>query len=105
MRNRWLYLPLCGAFALSFGLAGPVIAQEMPYSGYSETQMTSSAYDNGFRLGAREGTNNAREGRAFDFRHDDAYMDADLGFQGGDRDLYRHEFRRGFEAGYETAYR
>jgi hypothetical protein len=106
MGYRWLYLPLFGAFALSMSLTSPALAQEWSYGGSSDSRLGRVAYDNGYRLGAREGEITAREGRAFDFKRDEAYEDADWGFpRGGDRDLYRVEFRRGYEAGYDTAYR
>jgi hypothetical protein len=33
MRNRWLYVPLCGALALSLSSVAPAFAQEVPYGG------------------------------------------------------------------------
>jgi hypothetical protein len=105
MGYRWLYLPVFGAFALSMSLVSPALAQEVPYGGVSEDRIASNAYDNGYRLGARDGANHARDGKAYDFRRDEVYEDADWGFHGGDKDLYRHEFRRGYEAGYDTSYR
>jgi len=106
MGYRWLYLPLCGAFALSLSSATPARAQERPYGGiYSDTRVAGSPYDNGYRLGAREGQNQARAGQTYDVQRDDAWQDADWGFRSGDKDLYRREFRRGYEAGYNTAYR
>ena len=105
MGYRWLYLPLYGAFALSLSLVSPAFAQDVPYGGSSEHGIASYGFDNGYRLGAREGESNARDGRGYDFKRDDAYEDADWGFRGGDKDLYRHEFRRGYEAGYDAAYR
>jgi hypothetical protein len=108
MGYRWLRIPTYGALALGFTLAGslPVFAQAVPrtpsgvYDRYDDY-----AYENGYTAGAREGERDARDNKDFGFKRDEAYEDADAGFRGGDKDRYRFEFRRGYEAGYDTAYR
>jgi hypothetical protein len=101
--NRWFYLPLFGAFALSMTLASPSPASAQPRWGYDNGSV-SYAYDNGYRAGAREGERDARDGKQPGFKRDNAYEDADWGFRGGDKGRYKYEFRRGYEAGYDTAY-
>jgi hypothetical protein len=101
-------LSLPGAFALTLTLAGsvPVFAQAVTrtpagiYDRYDEF-----AYDNGYNAGAREGERDARDDKAYGFKRDSVYQDADTGFRGGDKDRYRFEFRRGYEVGYYTGYR
>jgi hypothetical protein len=98
-----------GAFAMSMTLAGsvPVFAQNVPRtpSAWHGDRYDAYAYDNGYSAGAREGERDARDNRDYGFKRDDAYEDADAGFRGGDKDRYRYEFRRGYEVGYDTAYR
>jgi len=103
MANRWLYLPVFGAFALGMTLVAPTVAQAQPSYGWNRGD-NNYGYDNGFRAGSREGERDAREGRRPGFKRDDAYEDADWGFRGGDKGRYKYEFRRGYEAGYNTAY-
>jgi hypothetical protein len=65
-----------------------------------------AAYDRGFQEGRREGESDARGRQNFDVRRHDAYRDGDRGYdrQDGDRNRYREEFRRGFEAGYRSSF-
>jgi hypothetical protein len=115
MAYRWLKLPVFGAFALTTLMAGPAFAQygspyddqRPPYRdwGRGDYRGGSYGYDNGFRAGAREGQHDAVDGRAFGYKRDDVYEDADWGFRGGSKRAYRNEFRRGYEDGYEVAYR
>ena len=67
---------------------------------------TRAAYDRGFQEGRRDGENDARGRQTFDVRRHDAYRDGDRGYsrQDGDRNRYREEFRRGFEAGYRSSF-
>ena len=65
------------------------------------------AYDNGFRDGVRAGEGDGRRGRRFEpSRHGD-WKDADDGFRReyGDHNLYRRNYRIGFEQGYSQGYR
>jgi hypothetical protein len=101
---RWLTLPVFGAFALSMSLATASPASAQPRWGY-ENGTGNYAYDNGYRAGANEGERDARDGKQPGFKRDNAYENADWGFRGGDKNRYRYEFRRGYEAGYDTAYR
>lgn len=108
MGYRWLQIPVYGAFALSMTLAGsvPAFAQAVPRTsnGYYD-RYDRYAFDNGYTAGAREGERDARDNNDYGFKRDDAYEDADAGFRGGDKDRYREEFRRGYEVGYDRAYR
>lgn len=65
------------------------------------------AYDNGFREGVRQGERDARHNRRYDPSRHDEWRDANDGFRReyGDHNLYRRNFRSGFEAGYSQAYR
>ncbi len=101
-------LPVFGVLALSMTLAGPAFAQAWPRTpngGWNNGGYYDYAYDNGYRSGAHEGEEDARRGKSYNYKRDDDYEDADRGFRGGDKNAYRHEFRRGYEAGYDTAYR
>jgi hypothetical protein len=65
------------------------------------------AYENGFREGERAGGRDARSGRRYEpSRHDD-WRDGDDGYRRsyGEPQLYRRNFRNGFEAGYAQGYR
>jgi hypothetical protein len=64
------------------------------------------AYDNGFREGLRHGRDDARDGRRFDYRHEEDYRRADDGYHrgDGDRDDYQRAYRQGFAAGYTEGY-
>src|SRR5262245_10489242 len=64
------------------------------------------AYDNGYRDGLREGTNDARRGRNYAYNRHDQYRDADDGYRrsGGDREFYRRSYRQGFQIGYNEGY-
>ena len=65
------------------------------------------AYDNGYRDGIKAGENDGRRGRRYEpSRHGD-WRDADDGFRReyGDHNLYRRNYRVGFEQGYSQAYR
>jgi hypothetical protein len=109
MGYRWLRIPLYSAFALSMTVAVPPTAYAQAVSrtavnGYHD-RYDDYAYDNGFNAGAREGERDARDNKAYGFKRDDAYEDADAGFRGGDKDRYKEEFRRGYEMGYDRAYR
>ncbi len=111
MTYRWLPSSFVGASVLSLMLAGAGVstahAQTAPrWDGdYRYTSYADYAFQNGYRLGAREGERDARDNKAYGFKRDDAYEDADWGFRGGDKDLYRRDFRRGYEEGYAAGYR
>jgi hypothetical protein len=95
---------LAATSACSVGYAyGP-----RPYeNGAHYRDIERQAYDNGFREGVRAGERDGRDGRRYEpSRHDD-WRDADDGYHRdyGDRNLYRRNFRGGFEAGYAQGYR
>jgi hypothetical protein len=89
-------------------MAGPACAtQTYRYRGdvYGR-DMERQAYDYGYRDGVRDGERDGRTGRSFSFNRHDDWRDADAGYSRGygDRDFYRRNYRRGFEAGYTDSY-
>jgi hypothetical protein len=70
---------------------------------YSSTDMAFDAgYRGGITLGQQDYARNARS----NFRNNDSYRNADLGYRPsyGDRAAYRLQFRDGMERGYEDGY-
>ncbi|CDM66390.1 hypothetical protein [Pyrinomonas methylaliphatogenes] len=61
----------------------------------------------GYREGYRLGREDRFRGRKFNYRDNNIYRDALLGYRDSfdDRDLYRRSFREGFKRGYEDGYR
>jgi hypothetical protein len=101
---------MAGAFALSTLFAVPAFAQygqpyqyQRPYD--NDRGYGNYAFDNGYRAGVREGARDARDGKRYGYKRDDAYENADWGFRGGNKRWYRNEFRRGYESGYDSGYR
>ena len=89
--------------ALSFA-AVPATAQIQRDGVWASTG--NRAYDEGFRSGEREGVSDARERKDYGYKRDDDYEDADRGYNGwGNKNAYKHDFRRGYEAGYDRGYR
>lgn len=90
-------------------IAGPASgafgAQRDDYGTRASTR-AQSAYDAGFREGARQGAADARDGRAAGYERDSIYRAGDRGYESswGNRDAYRTEFRRGFAAGYRQGF-
>ena len=89
-------------------IAGPACAtQTYRYRGdvYGR-DIERQAYDYGFRDGVRDGERDGRSGRSFSFNRHDEWRDADGGYSRGygDRDFYRRNYRRGFEAGYTDSF-
>jgi hypothetical protein len=109
MASRFMNVPaallMAGLFAApacatqTYGYRGP---RDYGYG----AQLERRAYDNGFREGVRAGESDGRRGRQFSYSRHDDWRDADDGYRRdfGDRDFYRRNFRRGFEAGYTEAY-
>ena len=73
---------------------------------YGTYGRNSIARDNGYQDGVRIGQDDAQRGRAFNFQNSGDYRNADAGYrsQYGNRDLYRSDFRLGFEQGYRDGY-
>jgi hypothetical protein len=65
------------------------------------------AYDYGFRDGLKAGEKDGRRNNRFDPRRHGDWRDGDDGFRREyrDRELYRRNFRVGFEAGYAQSFR
>jgi flagellar biosynthesis/type III secretory pathway protein FliH len=69
-------------------------------------QVDDRAYRNGFEEGRRQGENDARGRRSFDYGRHGEYRNAQNGYGGyGNRNEYRQVFRQGFETGYNEGYR
>jgi hypothetical protein len=77
------------------------------YQRYPDSrQVQDRAYRNGFDEGRDQGVNDARRGRSFDYGRHSEYRNAQIGYGGyGNRNEYRNVFRRGFQDGYNEAYR
>jgi hypothetical protein len=84
--------PACAARAYEYRQVGP------DYSRH--------AYDVGYRDGLAHGDDDARHHREFRIDRDGDYRHADDGYRRdfGDREFYRREFRRGYEAGYTEGF-
>jgi hypothetical protein len=70
-------------------------------------EIEQRAYDNGFREGLRQGQHDGRDNRRYDPQRHSEWKHADDGFRReyGDPNLYRRNFRSGFEAGYSQSFR
>jgi hypothetical protein len=74
---------------------------------FSEREVRSIGYRNGFQFGLRDGRFDRRGGNKFDFKRCRPYKDGKYGY----RNEYRHDgnyrdgFREGFEAGYRDGYK
>jgi hypothetical protein len=87
-------------------VAAPACASYHAYRYPSPSQrIDDRAYWKGFEEGRKHGDKDRRDGKRFDYARHGDYRDADDGYKYGDRNAYRHEFRRGFVDGYENAYR
>jgi hypothetical protein len=64
-------------------------------------------FDDGFNDGYREGFDAGRHRRRYEPQRERRYRDAGRGYRAdhGGYDYVRHEYRRGFLAGYERGYR
>src|SRR5215831_10161127 len=62
----------------------------------------SFAYDEGYQRGLRAGQDDSRRGNPFNYTDERDYRSADAGYrsQYGSRDVYRDDFRVGYQAGY-----
>jgi hypothetical protein len=100
-----------GLLAAGIGIGAPACAAHAYYTTgeprYAPDDFARRAYDNGFREGARHGEDDARHHRDFRVDRDRDYRRDDNGYRRdyGERDVYRREFRRGYETGYSEAYR
>jgi hypothetical protein len=88
----------------AFAQYGQPYQYQRPYD-RDDRSYGNYAFDNGYRAGVREGARDARDGKRYGYKRDDAYEDADWGFRGGNKRWYRNEFRRGYESGYDSGYR
>jgi hypothetical protein len=104
-RNISAALLMAGVFAAP-ACATQTYGYRGPRDGGYGREIGRRAYDNGFHEGVEAGEKDGRSGREFSFRRHDDWRDADEGYHRdfGDREFYRSNFRRGFEAGYTDAY-
>ena len=67
----------------------------------------SVPYDNGYRDGLEKGREDAGDGDSYDPVRHSWYRSGDRGYNSryGTKDTYKLEYRDGFEAGYDQAYR
>jgi hypothetical protein len=88
-----------------YGYRGDGSYSRGPYGNSREVERI--AHENGYHDGREAGEKDARKGREFAVDHHDDFRDADRGYhrEYGDKDFYRREFREGFRAGYNDAYR
>jgi len=87
------------------GSRAPEPAREDPYSARPPSS-TDMAFDTGYRDGITSGQQDQTRNARSDFRNNDFYRNADLGYRAsyGDRASYQLQFRDGFERGYEDGY-
>lgn len=65
-----------------------------------------AAYDTGYRDGVRAGSDDARDGRGYEYQRHRDYRAGDRGYSNRDgrRDDWAREYRAGFVAGYRDGY-
>jgi flagellar biosynthesis/type III secretory pathway protein FliH len=73
---------------------------------YSEREIREIAQRNGYEYGLREGREDRRDWRSYDFRRNRIYREAMYGYRDAfdDEEDYQQAFRRGFENGYRNGY-
>lgn len=83
--------------------AGPQFGVVLQFGSQNWQQ---NAYREGFDRGRRAGEADGRRGVQFRFEIQSDYRRGDFGYRNeyGNRDRYRGEFRRGFEAGYRQSF-
>src|SRR5262245_44615745 len=64
------------------------------------------AYNEGYQRGLRAGEDDIRRGQAFNYTDESDFRRGDVGYRReyGSLDVYRNQFRRGFETGYRAGY-
>lgn len=75
-------------------------------SRYSERERREIAQRNGYESGFREGREDRRDWRSFDFRRNRVYREATNGYRDtfDDEEDYRQVFRQAFENGYRNGF-
>jgi hypothetical protein len=99
-----------GLFVAVIGISASACAAQASVYGRPNPRTARAvdrlAYDRGYTEGRRQGENDARRRRSFDYARHDAYRNAEGGYSGyGNRGSYRATFREGFTAGYTEGYR
>jgi hypothetical protein len=108
--SRWTQLltaSTCAALAVTSGVTTFAAQRDVRIKvTRTATATTREAYDVGYREGLQRGERDGRGGSSFGFERDDIYRSGDRGWQQryGARELYRLEFRRGFESGYRAGF-
>ena len=95
------------ACATGYGHGQDPYRDRAPYNSGYYREVERRAYDNGFREGVRQGERDGRSNRRYEPQAHSEWRNANDGFRReyGDQNLYRRNFRSGFEAGYSQASR
>jgi hypothetical protein len=105
MIRRYLVAATLAALTLpATALAGPQLGVVIQWGSRPNTNI---GYNEGYVRGVRAGEQDGRRGDRFEFYDEGDYRNADHGYRRefGNREYYRVEYRRGFEAGYTNGYR
>ena len=107
MRRRYLSAMVLAA---TVGVFAPACApQTYDYrGGYAyQQEFDRRAFDYGYREGVEHGRRDARDRHPYSFERHSEFRDADDGYRrsDGDRNLYRRQYRAGFERGYAEGFR
>ena len=95
-----------GALAMA-SLAAPAESFDwFGRGGHYRIDAGRTAYNRGFRDGAKHGSKDAHKGYNPDFQHDRRYRNADSGYRSsyGPRFLYQRAYREGYRDGYHQGY-
>jgi hypothetical protein len=70
------------------------------------TSGNRQAYNEGYQRGLRSGEDDFRRGESFNYTDESDFRRGDIGYRReyGSVDLYRNQFRRGFETGYRDGF-
>ncbi len=103
-RNTWLMIVLTTQIVMMMTLMTGLTA--LADSRYSEREIREIAQRNGYECGLREGREDRRDWRSFDFRRNRVYREATQGYRDAfdDEEDYRQAFRQGFENGYRNGF-
>ena len=90
----------------TFATLAAVALAAAPAEAQRRDGSSGSAYDSGYRDGARAGGDDARGGRGFEYQRHRDYRSADRGYSSRDnrRDAYTQQYRAGFVAGYRDGF-
>lgn len=100
-RQAWIFALMTMA-AMTFATTLTAFANRR----YSEREIREIARNNGYESGFREGREDRRDRRSFDFRRNHIFRDGMRGYREifYFEDDYRQAFRQGFENGYRAGF-